>query len=64
MKSALTLNTVEKTHEKSAKLVSLFVICFGGCVFGGAVSTLMSVYLPVVVKELQGNQSDSQRQDR
>lgn len=31
----------------------IFVICFLGGAIGGSVSTLMSVYLPVVVKELQ-----------
>ncbi|MDN3580835.1 MFS transporter [Mucilaginibacter flavus] len=35
--------------------VILFVICFFSSAFGGTVSTLMSVYLPVVVKDLQGN---------
>jgi MFS family permease len=35
----------------------LFAICFISTAFGGAVSTLMSVYLPVAVKELLGNKS-------
>lgn len=35
----------------------LFTICFISTAFGGAVSTLMSVYLPVVVKDLLGNKS-------
>jgi MFS family permease len=35
--------------------VVLFVICFLSSALGGTVSTLMSVYLPVVVKDLQGN---------
>lgn len=33
----------------------LFAICFFGTAFAGAVSTLMSVYLPVAVKDLLGN---------
>ncbi len=33
----------------------LFAICFISTAFGGAVSTLMSVYLPVAVKDLLGN---------
>lgn len=32
----------------------LFAICFVSSLFGGVVSTLMSVYLPVAVKELLG----------
>ena len=33
----------------------LFAICFTGTAFAGTVSTLMSVYLPVAVKDLLGN---------
>jgi MFS family permease len=33
----------------------LFAICFMATAFGGVVSTLMSVYLPVAVKDLLGN---------
>ncbi len=33
----------------------LFILCFASSALGGTVSTLMSVYLPVVVKDLQGN---------
>jgi MFS family permease len=39
----------------TAYRVILFVICFFSSAFGGTVSTLMSVYLPVVVKDLQGD---------
>lgn len=35
----------------------LFAICFISSLFGGIVSTLMSVYLPVAVKDLLGNVS-------
>jgi MFS family permease len=35
----------------------LFVICFISTAIGGAVSTLMSVYLPVVVKDLLGDKN-------
>jgi MFS family permease len=45
--------TYQKTKAKSVGLVSLFILCFLSTAFGGVVSTLMSVYLPVVVKELQ-----------
>ncbi|MGY4385302.1 MFS family permease [Pedobacter sp. UYP24] len=33
----------------------LFILCFVSSALGGTVSTLMSVYLPVVVKDLQGD---------
>ncbi|MGC4039100.1 MAG: MFS transporter [Chitinophagaceae bacterium] len=36
-------------------LAALFVICFLSSTIGGTVSTLMSVYLPVAVKELLGD---------
>ncbi|MBS1529275.1 MAG: MFS transporter [Bacteroidetes bacterium] len=47
------------TKTTSVKLAMLFVLCFVGNMFAGVVSTLMSVYLPVVVKELQGSQTAS-----
>ena len=62
MKDTLIMNA-EIKQTKSANLVLLFIICFAGNMFGGVISTLMSVYLPVVVKELQGNQSESQLND-
>lgn len=55
----LTMDLAQATVKKS-KLVSLFLICFLSSVFGGMVSTLMSVYLPVVVKELQLSQNANQ----
>jgi MFS family permease len=36
---------------------TLFTICFLGTAFAGIVSTLMSVYLPVAVKDLLGNKN-------
>jgi MFS family permease len=36
----------------------VFIICFSSTFFGGVVSMLMSVYLPVVVKDLLGNVSE------
>lgn len=41
----------------------LFVICFLGTAFGGVVSTLMSVYLPVAVKDLLGNKTNEELND-
>lgn len=59
MEDILTIATED--HKKtSASLIILFIICFIGNMFAGVVSTLMSVYLPVLVKELQGNQTASQ----
>lgn len=37
---------------------ALFAICFLGTVFAGTVSTLMSVYLPVAVRDLMGEQTE------
>jgi MFS family permease len=38
----------------------LFAICFSGTVFAGVISTLMSVYLPVAVKDLLGDKSENE----
>jgi len=38
----------------------LFAICFLGTAFAGTISTLMSVYLPVAVKDLLGNKNESE----
>jgi len=38
----------------------LFIICFLGMAFGGAISTLMSVYLPVAVKDILGNKNSDE----
>jgi len=44
-----------QSKASSTYFALLFILCFVSSVFGGAVSTLMSVYLPVVVKDLQGD---------
>lgn len=49
----IEIDLPEKPIVKSTTLVSLFIICFLSTAFGGVISTLMSVYLPVVVKEFQ-----------
>ncbi len=36
----------------NSKLTSAFIICFLSMLFSGITSMLMSVYLPVVVKDL------------
>ncbi|MFN8288899.1 MAG: MFS transporter [Chitinophagaceae bacterium] len=38
----------------------LFLVCFLGTAFAGVTSTLMSVYLPVAVKDLLGNKSETE----
>ncbi len=38
----------------------LFSICFFGTAFAGTISTLMSVYLPVAVKDLLGNKNSDE----
>jgi len=50
----------ENQKTRSANLLLLFIVCFAGNLFAGSVSTLMSVYLPVVVKEFRGSQSAEQ----
>jgi MFS family permease len=42
----------------AGKLTLVFIICFLSTFFSGIVSMLMSVYLPVVVKDLLGNVSE------
>jgi len=51
--------------DKVAERVTLyhwimFAICFLGTAFAGTISTLMSVYLPVAVKDLLGNKDSDQ----
>jgi MFS family permease len=56
----ITENIIQPGKVKSLSLALLFTICFLSLAFSGTVSTLMSAYLPVVVKELQGNKSPDQ----
>jgi len=49
-----TLSTGVGAEKISAYHWLMFSICFFGNVMGGTASTLMSVYLPVVVKDLLG----------
>jgi MFS family permease len=44
-----------KQRSSTWYLATLFTLCFMSSALGGTVSTLMSVYLPVVVKDLQGD---------
>ncbi len=55
MMNELTLSdTVLKTEKITGYLWLMFILCFFGNVLAGTASTLMSVYLPVVVKDLLG----------
>jgi MFS family permease len=62
MNSQLELATLER--ERTAKISALlwitFVICFLSNIFAGLFSTLMSVYLPVVVRTLSGTVSNEE----
>jgi MFS family permease len=55
-------NMIENEPEEKITVYHwlLFTICFLGTAFAGTVSTLMSVYLPVAVKDLLGNKSDTE----
>lgn len=56
--STITIDQpVDRAQSKTSStyFALLLILCFVSSVFGGAVSTLMSVYLPVVVKDLQGD---------
>ena len=56
MSSALNIEVAEGASKvNNTYLAMLFALCFVTSALGGTVSTLMSVYLPVVVKDLQGD---------
>ncbi|MBS1934096.1 MAG: MFS transporter [Bacteroidetes bacterium] len=59
--------TVIEAGLTSAKaknnLFAVFTVCFISTLFGGVVTMLMSVYLPVAVKDLLGNVSDEKMND-
>lgn len=48
---------IEQEEKVTPYHYLLFAICFFGTAFAGTVSTLMSVYLPVAVKDLLGNKN-------
>lgn len=50
---------LEETIKQPKRLTLVFLICFLATLFGGVVSMLMSVYLPVAVKDLLGNVSET-----
>jgi MFS family permease len=56
--ATLENNALKKEHARAKnRYVALFILCFLSNAFGGTISTLMSVYLPVAVKELLGNRT-------
>ena len=44
--------------QQKGKLTIAFIVCFISIMFSGIASMLMSVYLPVAVKDLLGNVTD------
>ncbi len=56
----LTATANQPAERISAHLWIAFVLCFIADILSGTVSTLMSVYLPVVVKDLLGDVSAQQ----
>jgi MFS family permease len=59
MNSTMEISTWKTVGLQKSKR-ALFLICFFSSLFGGMVSTLMSVYLPVAIKDLLGS-SDAHR---
>ena len=64
---AITVNAEQPTSaaslpvsssEVKGKLTTAFIVCFVSIMFSGIASMLMSVYLPVAVKDLLGNVTD------
>ncbi len=53
-------HTIEKAEGISFYHWILFAICFLGTAFAGTISTLMSVYLPVAVRDLLGNKDSNE----
>ncbi len=54
MNSTMEISTWKTVGLQKSKR-ALFLICFFSSLFGGTVSTLMSVYLPVAIKDLLGS---------
>lgn len=49
--------------RSTGKLTIVLIICFLSTLFGGVISMLMSVYLPVAVRDLLGNVSEEKMND-
>lgn len=61
--SALIEPGTGTTRAAKGSVAGLFAICFISSMFGGVVSTLMSVYLPVAVRDLLGSVSAKELND-
>ena len=61
MNSTMEISTWKTVGLQKSKR-ALFIICFFSSLFGGTVSTLMSVYLPDAIKDLLGS-SDARRME-
>jgi MFS family permease len=59
----ITGNTGFTVAKTKSNLFAVFAICFISTLFGGVVTMLMSVYLPVAVKDLLGNVSEEKMND-
>lgn len=57
------INTGLTNAKTKSNLFAVFAICFISTLFGGVVTMLMSVYLPVAVKDLLGDVSDEKMND-
>src|SRR5437868_2264326 len=55
---ALPVSTVAEASKARGNLRITFIVCFISIMFSGISSMLMSVYLPVVVRDLLGNVTD------
>jgi MFS family permease len=60
MTALQTKNSFTTDNSTRQNRVLLFIILFLLSVFGGTVSTLMSVYLPVTVKDILGNRGEEE----
>ncbi|MEO7047760.1 MAG: MFS transporter [Ferruginibacter sp.] len=63
METITVQDTILKERSASFYRTILFAICFISTALGGTVSTLMSVYLPVAVKDLLGERSVQEMND-
>jgi len=52
--------TIDQNQKVTPYHWLLFTVCFLGTAFAGTISTLMSVYLPVAVKDLLGHKSSDE----
>jgi MFS family permease len=60
--TAISTEAMREVHV-TGRLTLVFVVCFLSTFFSGIVSMLMSVYLPVAVKDILGNVSEGKMND-